>query len=100
MFRRFGRFVRNLFKREVVEKEVEVLNTVVEPEPQKEEVYGMLKVIKESDSGRNLKFQDTVSGRKMTAEETKELIRAGKYPDYLVTRNGVIRSRPGVKNLG
>lgn len=41
-------------------------------------------VIKESDSGRNERFLDQLSGHEMSREELVARIQAGEYPDYKV----------------
>lgn len=63
-----------------------------------------LKVIEESETGMNEKFQDTVTGEILTREQVAENI--DKYSDYqVIHRNGkaVIRSMPDFNsenNLG
>lgn len=68
--------------------------------PEDTEIYGDLVVTKETETGKNIKFKDTLTGKLMTREEAAELVRAGKYPNYIVTKNGVVKSKPGTKNLG
>lgn len=41
-----------------------------------------LKVVRESDSGRNLEFQDTKTGKIMSRGQTADRIDEGKYPGY------------------
>jgi hypothetical protein len=43
-------------------------------------------VIDESDSGRNLQFQDTKTGRHMTRAQFVDKIEEGKYEDYHVRK--------------
>ena len=43
-------------------------------------------VTKESESGRNLQFKDTNTGRNMNRQEFVEKIKRGSYPNYH-TRN-------------
>ncbi|HEW79168.1 MAG TPA: hypothetical protein ENH34_04285 [Phycisphaerales bacterium] len=51
---------------------------------------GRVKVIKESDSGRNQKFQDTKTKEVMTRPQFVTEIEAGQYPNYHVRKiNGV-----------
>ena len=51
---------------------------------------GRVKVTRESDTGRNERFMDTVSGRYMSREQFVTAIKNGNYDDYHVRRiNGV-----------
>ena len=43
-----------------------------------------IKVVEESDSGRNQRFQDTVSREVLTRAELVRRIERGKYPNYHV----------------
>lgn len=43
---------------------------------------GRVRVIRESDSGRNQCFRDTRSGREMSRQEFVRKIEAGEYPKY------------------
>lgn len=45
---------------------------------------GKVKVISETDSGRNTKFKDTQSGNEMTRHQFVQKIKQGKYPKYHV----------------
>ena len=96
MFDRLKNFFKKIFSRPEV---IPPLNPSVTPPPVTE-IYGNLVVTKETETGRNIKFKDTVTGKLLTQEEAAELVRAGKYSNYIVTKNGVVRSKPGVKNLG
>jgi len=60
----------------------------------------MLEVIKESSTGKNLKFRDIETGTVYTLSEMRDLINKGEYPNYIVDRNGVVKSKPGIPNLG
>ena len=60
----------------------------------------MLEVIKESSTGKNLKFRDIETGTVYTLSEMRGLINKGEYPNYIVDRNGVVKSKPGIPNLG
>lgn len=49
-----------------------------------------VKVIVESESGRNQKFHDTKSGKDMTRTEFVNEIKKGNFPDYHVRKvNGI-----------
>lgn len=49
-----------------------------------------VKVVSETDSGRNVRFEDTRSGEKMSRAEFVKRIEAGQYPAYHVRQiNGV-----------
>ena len=51
---------------------------------------GKVKVIRESDSGRNERFKDTDSGRYMSREQFVTAINYGSYDNYHVRKiNGV-----------
>lgn len=51
---------------------------------------GRLKVTGESDTGRNISFEDTKSGRQMSRAEAVRAIERGAYPDYHVRKvNGL-----------
>lgn len=43
-----------------------------------------VKVVKETNTGKNIKFQDTSTGRTMTTNQFVSGIEKGKYPDYHV----------------
>lgn len=81
MIRNILNFFRSLFKKEVNDNR-------------------LLEVVKESGTGRNLKFRDIDSGTIYTLSEITDLINNGEYPNYIVDRNGVVKSKPGVPNLG
>lgn len=81
MIRNILNFFRSLFKKEVNDNR-------------------LLEVVKESGTGRNLKFRDIDSGTIYTLSEITDLINKGEYPNYIVDRNGVVKSKPGVPNLG
>lgn len=99
MFDRLKRFFKKIFARPEFLPPMNP-NTVQPPVvPEDTEVFGDLVVTKETETGRNIKFKDTVTGKLLTREEATELVQAGKYPNYIVTKNGVVRSKPGVKNL-
>ena len=59
-----------------------------------------IEVVKETSTGKNIKFKDVETEEVYTAKEMRELIKHGEYPDYIVDKNGVIKSKPGVPNLG
>lgn len=67
-------------------------------EPQEDK--RLLEVAKESKTGRNLKFRDVESGEIFTNKEIKEKIQEGFYTNYIIDKNGVVKSKPGVPNLG
>lgn len=51
---------------------------------------GIVKVTRESDTGRNERFKDTKSGRYMNREQFVAAIKHGSYDNYHVRRiNGV-----------
>jgi hypothetical protein len=60
----------------------------------------LLEVFKESKTGKNLKFKDVESGEIFTNKEIKEKIQQGLYTNYIIDKNGVVKSKPGVPNLG
>lgn len=45
-----------------------------------------VRVTQDSESGRNQKFIDTATGRRMTRAEFVDEIERGKYPNYHVRR--------------
>jgi len=47
-----------------------------------------VRVTRESSTGRNERFHDTNTGRKMTRTEFVRRIERGKYPDYHVRKIG------------
>jgi hypothetical protein len=100
MFNRIKKFFKKIFSRPEVMPPMDPGTVPPLIVPEDTEIYGDLVVIKETETGRNIKFKDTVTGKLLTREEAADLIRAGKYPNYIVTKNGVVRSKPGVKNLG
>ena len=53
---------------------------------------GRVKVIKESDSGRNLRFRDTRTGQEMTRPQFVKKIEADQYPKYHVRKINKIKT--------
>ena len=45
-----------------------------------------LKVVRESDSGRNERFKDTQTGQELSRSETVRRIENGQYPGYHVRK--------------
>lgn len=51
---------------------------------------GRLKVVRESDTGRNQRFQNTRTGQEMSRAEVVRRIKQGEYEDYHVRKvNGI-----------
>ena len=53
---------------------------------------GRIKVTKESDSGRNLRFRDTRNGKDMTRAQFVKQIENDKYPNYHVRKINNIKT--------
>lgn len=70
------------------------------PKNKKDKYDRRIEVVKESSTGKNLKFRDKQTGVVYTLEQMRELVLKDEYPSYLVDRNGVIKSKVGVENLG
>ena len=47
---------------------------------------GRIKVIKESDSGRNEKFHDNRTGKNMSRPQLVQKIEEGQYPNYHIRK--------------
>ena len=50
--------------------------------------FKRITVIKESDTGRNQRFRDNVTGREMTSRQFVSAIRRGDYSNYHVRTIG------------
>jgi hypothetical protein len=61
---------------------------------------GLIEVVKETDTGKNISFRDVETGTIFTYTEMSEKVKNGEYINYIIDKNGVIKSKPGVKNLG